>query len=105
MATVGVRVDDLMLGSKVTETLRSAGHLIAGPAAPDADTDLVVCDLEAVDVEELGSAAVPTIGFYQHTDVEMKRRAEEAGINLVVPRSRMARELPELVERLLEPPA
>ena len=31
----------------------------------------------------------------------MKRRAEEAGFDLVVPRSRIARELPRLVERLL----
>jgi hypothetical protein len=41
------------------------------------------------------------IGFHQHTDVETKRRAEAAGIDLVVPRSRMVRELPELAQRLL----
>lgn len=101
MATVAVRVDDLMLGSKVTETLRSAGHLIAGPATPEAELELIVCDLEAVDLSEVGASSAPSIGFYQHTDVEMRRRAEGAGIDLVVPRSRMARELPELVERVL----
>jgi len=41
------------------------------------------------------------IGFYLHTDTEMKARAESAGLFIVVPRSRMVRELPELVERAL----
>ncbi|MGI8727351.1 MAG: hypothetical protein ACR2K6_06685 [Solirubrobacterales bacterium] len=101
MAMIAVRVDDLMLGSKVVEMLRSSGHLIAGPAAPDDEIELVVCDLEAIDLDEVGAAEMPAIGFYQHTDVEMKKRAEAAGIDLVIPRSRMARELPDLVERVL----
>ena len=50
----------------------------------------------------LGQAGVPAIGFYQHTDAETKRRAEAAGLAFAVPRSRMVRELPELVERALE---
>jgi hypothetical protein len=41
------------------------------------------------------------IGFYQHTDLDTKTRAEAAGLALAVPRSRMVRELPELVERAL----
>jgi hypothetical protein len=41
------------------------------------------------------------IGFYQHTDVETKKRAEDAGLAIAVPRSRMVRELPDLVERAL----
>jgi hypothetical protein len=32
---------------------------------------------------------------------ELKKRAEEAGFDMVVPRSRIARELPELVEKVL----
>ena len=42
------------------------------------------------------------IGFYQHTDTATKSRADEAGLEVAVPRSRMVRELPELVERALE---
>jgi hypothetical protein len=34
-------------------------------------------------------------------DVETRSAAESAGIDLVVPRSRMSRELPALVEGLL----
>jgi len=48
---------------------------------------------------ELGQ--VPVLAFYSHVDREARRRAEEAGIDLVVPRSRMAREMAALVEELL----
>jgi hypothetical protein len=101
MARVQVLVGDLMLSSKVTETLASAGHeLLTGPE-PDPAAELIVADLDAVDAALVAAAGPPTLGFYQHTDVETRRRAEAAGFDLVVPRSRMARELPELVEGLL----
>ena len=38
------------------------------------------------------------------TSDEARRLAEEAGFDLVVPRSRMAREMPELVAKLLGKP-
>ena len=47
-------------------------------------------------------SGTPTLGFYSHVDVDTRRRAEEAGFDLVVPRSRMAREMPALVAGLLE---
>jgi len=46
-----------------------------------------------------------TLGFYSHVEADVRERAERAGFDLVVPRSRMAREGAALVERLLEPPA
>jgi nucleoside-diphosphate-sugar epimerase len=48
---------------------------------------------------ELGETR--TLGVYSHVDAETKRRAEAAGFDLVVPRSRMAREGPGLIEKLL----
>jgi hypothetical protein len=48
---------------------------------------------------ELGQTR--TLGVYSHVDVDTKRRADAAGFDLVVPRSRMAREGPDLVERLV----
>ncbi len=63
--------------------------------------DLIVADLDAIDPGELAGAGVPAIGFYSHVDADMKARAENAGIAMAVPRSRMARELPDLVERVL----
>ena len=45
---------------------------------------------------------MPVLGYYSHVDVETRKTAEAAGVDLVVPRSRMARELPALVEGLLD---
>ncbi len=103
MARVLAVVSDLMLASRVQESLRAAGHdVVVVPALPDSvDAEAIVCDLDCVDAAAVAAAGVPALGFYSHVDVEAKRRAEAAGLSAAVPRSRMARELPELVERLL----
>jgi hypothetical protein len=103
VAQVLAIVPDLMLASRVAESLRSAGHDVAVmQSLPDPiEADLLVCDLDAVDVDEIAQASVPTLGFYSHVDVKTKQAAEAAGIDTVVPRSRMARELPQLVNQLL----
>jgi hypothetical protein len=104
LARVVVLATDLMLASRVTTSLGAEGHQVEQRSAlPDEvdGVDLVVADLDAVEPERLADLGVPVIGFHQHTDVETKRRAEAAGIDLVVPRSRMVRELPELARRLL----
>jgi hypothetical protein len=103
--------DDLLLGSNVIGMLRAAGHeaSLVGPekAHPDG-ADVMVVDLARVDgvalVERLRNSGelerTKLLGVYSHVDVDSKRRAEDAGFDLVVPRSRMAREGPALVERL-----
>lgn len=40
------------------------------------------------------------LGFYSHVDVATRERAQQAGFDLIVPRSRMAREGATLVARL-----
>src|SRR3954454_24807458 len=104
MARIAALVQDLMLASRVRTSLEAGGH----EGEEDTDLpdeldgiDLVVADLDAVPPERLAELGVPVIGFYQHTDVDTKAKAEEAGLTLAVPRSRMVRELPELVERAL----
>jgi hypothetical protein len=47
---------------------------------------------------------IPILGYYSHVNTETKQVADAAGIDLVVPRSRMARELPQLVDQLLSQP-
>jgi hypothetical protein len=96
-------VPDLMLASRVEESLRGAGHDVAVmQGLPDpVEADLLVCDLDAVDAGEVARADAPALGFYSHVDVETKQAAEAAGIDLAIPRSRMARELPALVAKLL----
>ncbi len=103
MARVLAIVPDLMLAIRVEEGLRSAGHDVAVMSSlPDSvEADVIVCDLEAVDAKEVARAGAPSLGFYSHVDVETKNAADAAGIDLVVPRSRMARELPQLVDKLI----
>ncbi len=98
-------VADLMLGSKVEATLSAAGHEVTvSPAlqgAPLDGVDLLVADLEMESPEGLASLGIPVLGFYSHVEVDTKQAAEAAGVDLVVPRSRLARELPQLAARLL----
>jgi hypothetical protein len=103
MARVLAVVPDLMLSSRVVEGLGAAGHEVEVVAALPGtiEADVLVCDLDAVDAAAVAAATVPSLGFYSHVEVETKRAAEEAGVGLVVPRSKMARELPALVEGLL----
>ena len=104
MARVLALGADLMLASRVHTSLEASGHEVEqATALPDEldGVDLLVADLDAVAPEELGEVGVPVIGFYQHTDTETKARAEAAGLTIAVPRSRMVRELPELVEQAL----
>ncbi len=103
MAKILAIVGDLMLASRVEESLRAAGHEVSvTPTLPDPlEADAIVCDLDTADIATLAAAPVPVLGFYSHIDVETKKSAEAAGITKAIPRSRMARELPALVGKLL----
>jgi hypothetical protein len=96
---------DLMLGSRVDAGLTAAGHTVvtagAIAGAPLGDVDAIVADLDVEDPEALVAAGVPVLGYYSHVDVDTKAVADAAGVDKVVPRSRMARELPDLVAALL----
>ena len=122
MARVLALTRDLLFGSRVQATLVSAGYeveLVGDEAGlremlEDAQTPapaVLVADL--TDIELDGAALVQslaadgqlgatrTLAFYSHVDAAARERAEQAGFDLVVPRSRMAREGAELVARLL----
>jgi hypothetical protein len=103
MARVAVVVPDLMLQSRVVETLRGAGHdvSVVGDPADAGDAELIVADVNEVDPAAVAAHGVPVLGFHQHTDPDSKQAAEAAGVRLVVPRSRLMREMPELAEQLL----
>ena len=107
MARILGVVSDLMLASRVEGSLRAAGHEVRiEPAIPEAfDADVIVCDLDVADPEAVVATGVPALGFYSHVDTETRRRAEDAGLQPVVPRSRMSRDLVNLVEGLLGPGA
>jgi hypothetical protein len=94
-----------MLASRVEATLAGAGHEVmlesGRDGGPAAEADLIVADVGELDPGPIATAGPPVLGVYRHTDPATRDRAEAAGIELVVPRSRLARELPELVDRLL----
>jgi hypothetical protein len=122
MARVLALTADLLFGSRVQGDLSAAGdevELIGNEArlrARLAETDKPVADVLVVDLtdSELDGArivevlagegmlsSVATLGFYSHVDVQARERAQSAGFDLVVPRSRMAREGAQLLERLI----
>ena len=116
MARVGALVPDLLFGSRVKGALEAAGHQVdlfdqedtARSRAPECD--VLIVDLGSADVDgatlvesmlmgrELG--ATRTLGFYPHVEAATRARALQAGFDLVVPRSRMARDGAALVEEL-----
>jgi hypothetical protein len=101
VARVALLCPDLLFGSKLQGALRAAGH---EPVAPTDDADVLVIDLtDDADarIEQARAAQVPRLAFYSHVEQDVRRRADEAGIERVVPRSRMAREAAALVESML----
>ena len=118
MARVVAHAPDLLFGSKLQGMLAAAGHDVTlvgsadGARAAADGMDLLVVDLffDAAAgialVEELkadgtlGEARV--LAAYAHTAPEVRAAALAAGFDLVVPRSRMAREGAALASRLLE---
>jgi hypothetical protein len=96
---------DLMFASRIEATLGAAGHAVeltsgVGDASLDA-IDLLVVDLDREPAAAVVGRGAPVLGFYAHLNTERRAGAEAAGVDVVVPRSRMAREMPALVERLL----
>jgi len=123
MARVLTLVPDLLFGSRLQGALTAAGqeveligdeqrlhdrlHDATAPAAEVLVVDLTNEELDGASlVESLSGegrlAQMRTLGFYSHVDTQARERAERAGFDQVVPRSRMAREAPQLVERLAD---
>lgn len=121
MARVAAYVPDLLFGSNVLGMVRAAGHdatlvgdeaaLRAWLAAGSRGPELLIVDLTddgPARLELVGRLraegnldGVRAIAFYSHVDVEVRRIADEAEFDLVVPRSRLAREGGALIERVL----
>jgi DNA-binding NtrC family response regulator len=117
MARVVALVPDLLFGSQVQGMLAAAGHEVELVGNADrtrerlADSPAVLV-VDLVDRDLDGAALVGsltaegllgqtrTLGFYSHVDAAARERAERAGFDLLVPRSRMAREGAALVAGL-----
>ena len=112
MTRIVAHLPDLLFGSKVQGMLVAAGYDVLVVGSPQAALaalaagDVLVADLCEDSEARIGVLGqVPTqakkLAFYLHTDVETRSRALAAGFDLVVPRSRMAREGAALVGGLV----
>ena len=102
MARVVAFIPDLLFGSNVVGALSAAGHEVqltsSAPEKEAAAADVIIVDLTA-DADEriaqlggLDLSATKTLAFYSHVETEVREQAQAARFDLVVPRSRMARE-------------
>lgn len=103
---IAALIPDLLFGSGVVGSLTAAGYEVTLVSAPSEATgaDALIIDLTADARERLAALPErrpPTLAFYSHVETEVRELAENAGIDLVVPRSRMAREGAALVQRLM----
>jgi hypothetical protein len=112
MARVVAFIPDLLFGSNVVVALRAGGHepvLVPDPETlgrevPQADALIVDLTADAATrIEQLPPARPPTVAFYSHVETDVRQLAQDAGLDVVVPRSRMAREGSRLVDGLLAP--
>jgi hypothetical protein len=104
MARLQILSDDLLFASNLQAQLLAAGYETAFGLAVEPGCDAVVADL-TVDarsrIEALASVELPVLAFYSHVESDVRALARAAGIEVVVPRSRIAREAPVLVAQLL----
>jgi DNA-binding NarL/FixJ family response regulator len=130
VARVVAYVPDLLFGSNVLGMLQAGGHeaklasqpgdveaaLAGGDGAPAegegarAGVDVLVVDLTADAPERIEQVralafdreATRVLAFYSHVETDVRSQGEQAGFDMVVPRSRMAREGAQLVQNLSE---
>jgi hypothetical protein len=115
MARVVAFIPDLLFGSTVVGALTAAGHepVLASdddalrrelPSARALIVDLTYDAPERIELVRVARpAGVRTLAFYSHVETDVRDLGVKAGYDLVIPRSRMAREGAALVDRLLAP--
>jgi hypothetical protein len=104
MAHIHVLTDDLLFGSRLQAELQGAGHEVTLGLHPDQGAELIVIDLTHDGAARLSTLPEPrprALAFFSHVEIDVRSDALAAGIELVVPRSRIAREAPSLVAGLL----
>jgi hypothetical protein len=116
VARVVAFIPDLLFGSNVLGALSAAGHetvLVSDQAAIERelpDAQALVVDLTADPESRIQQVSamirshdrVKAVAFYSHVEQDVRTQAEQAGFDLVIPRSRMAREGAAVVTRLVE---
>lgn len=116
--TVLVAVEDLFFLAKIQETARQLGvgiqvaktdQEILEKAQQDPPPSLVIFDLNGASTKPIATISrlranpalkkVALLGFLSHLQAELKLQAQEAGCDLVMPRSAFSQNLPALLRR------
>lgn len=108
-------VGDIFFASKIRGTAEHLNITAEFAASADALFDTAKADVPALIILDLHSekidpfalaarlkadeqlCAVPLVGFYSHVQTELRDRAENAGIDRVMPRSAFTKKLPEIL--------
>ena len=108
-------VSDMIFAAKIRGTAEQLNVAVEFARAEDALFDaaktdvpsLIILDLHATRPDPFAVAAklkgdeqlraVPVVAFFSHVETELQRRALEAGIEHVLPRSVFTRRLPEIL--------
>jgi DNA-binding response OmpR family regulator len=106
---------DLFFSAKIGDTLRQAGYetvtarseedfarklAAKTPALAIVNTSLAGVAWERV-IAAAKAVGVPTLAFGAHVDIEAQQAARRAGADRVISNSRLAKDLPAIVERLV----
>lgn len=105
-------VDDMFFASKIRGAVNTVGREVVSVRsleriASDTKPSLILLDLNSTrldPVETIQSLKsderfrdVPIVGFLSHVQVDLKRAAEDAGCDYVIPRSLFSQALPQIV--------
>jgi len=101
-------VDDLMFRATIEAAAVQAGAAVAlakDRSALGSRSELMLVDLHLTADDPLAVVALAKrldnppriVGFYSHVQTELAQRAQQAGCDLVLPRSAFVRELPRLL--------
>ena len=115
MRRVLVGVDDLFFNAKIRTAAKHLGVEVFFPRSLEAFIEaaqndapvLVIIDLHLQRYDPFALAlilkadealrATPLVGFFSHVQVELQRRATDAGFDRVLPRSAFTKRLPEIL--------
>ena len=116
---VVVAVSDMLFASKIRGTAEQHNVTVQFARSADALFDaakseapaLIILDLHTTHLDPFALAArlkadeqlraVPIVGFFSHVQTELQRRATEAGVDHILPRSVFTKRLPEILSGVL----
>jgi DNA-binding response OmpR family regulator len=110
--TIVLATSELMLQSRLNESLRQLGYkVLIGDSsetltnALGEDPEAVILDLQSLSeplelIDRAKQAGVPVLAYGQHTKANVLRQAREAGASVAVPRSELVEDLQGLLAKL-----